>query len=89
MPAGFTAVIRDYTLYSSAGGAVSTCRIQNDDEAPVITFASLSAVGPGASDQWTGRIVVPEAGIISIFLSTVLTSAAVYVGGYLLRNVVS
>lgn len=86
VPAGFTAVIREVDLYQEAGASTVVVSAQDSDSAPVATFAALSLTGTIDSDQWTGRVVVPAGGIISIYPVSIGTGATVYVGGYLLRN---
>lgn len=87
VPAGFTAVIREFTTYDEAGGFITWCYIQNSAAAPGFVVASLQGVGVAQYDHWQGRIVVPGGGIISINASVLGNDGQIYVGGYLIRNV--
>lgn len=86
VPAGFTAVIRDFTVYSSVAGLVAQTLIQDSAEAPALVVAQLSGIGVAEYAQWTGRVVVPAPGIITNAITDVGDAASIYVGGYLLRN---
>jgi hypothetical protein len=86
IPDDFTAVVRDFTVFSSLGAVDAYLIIQNSSIAPQVGIASISSVGVLKSDQWTGRVVVPGGGFISVSLSGVSSGTSVYVGGYLLRN---
>jgi hypothetical protein len=87
VPAGMTAVIRDYTHQTNFGVANSQLAIGNSLEAPACVVAELAPDGEGAYAQWTGRIVVPGGGFIELFISSIDVGNSLYVGGYLLRNV--
>lgn len=86
VPSGFTAVIRDATLWVELGAAVVQVYIQLDEEAPGVTVIQLSGVGEPSYDSWQGRIMVPAGGIITYYVSDVDLNTHGYVGGYLLRN---
>jgi hypothetical protein len=86
VPEGFTAVVRDITLWVSAGGRYATVGFQNSSIAPTVWFAWLQQETLGGSSQWTGRVVVPGGGFINLDTDGITLSDAVYVGGYLLRN---
>lgn len=86
VPDGFTAVVRDFSVWDEAGGAVVQLLIQNSGAAPAITAAVLGPLGVAAYSQWQGRVVVPAGGIISCTITSVFTAPDVYVGGYLLVN---
>lgn len=89
VPDGYTAVVRDFTAYSAAGGAIVQLYIQDAAEAPALIVAQIGELGVAAYGQWTGRVVIPAPGIISYGITEVGAEAAVYVGGYLLRNVLT
>lgn len=86
VPDGYTAVIRDFTLYSSLGAAGAYLIIQNTVSAPQIVVAVIKLTGVEESGLFQGRIVVPEHGIISLETDTLGSGAEIYVGGYLLLN---
>lgn len=87
VPDGFTAVIRDFTVYSAAGGLVAQTLIQDSAEAPALVVAQVGELDVAAYGQWTGRVVLPAPGIITNALVEAGAPASIYVGGYLLRNV--
>lgn len=89
VPAGMTAVVRDFSLQTNLGGAVAQVAIQNSEAAPAIVIAQLETVGFPAYDHLEGRWVVPENGLVNLSVSTVDSGTSVYVGGYLLRNTLS
>lgn len=84
VPAGFVAVVRDFSIYDTVGGNVTKLMVQDSDAAPGICVAALEATGVAQYSQWQGRVVVPAGGIISLELVTVGDTPDVYVGGYLL-----
>lgn len=87
VPEGFTAVVRDVTIWTEVGAEACTVGFQNSDAAPVCWFVWLQAVGVGTSNLWQGRVVVPGGGTIVLDEGGISYTTAVYVGGYLLRNV--
>lgn len=89
VPAGFTAVIRDMTGYANVSATLLHLLIGDSSLAPAVTVASIELAGVGTYGQWTGRVVVPEDGIIEIYSGSLVSGLQVYVGGYLLRNVIS
>lgn len=86
VPAGFTAVLRDFTASWTLAGTYSQVTIQNDEAAPACIVAQLEMSGLVGYDQWTGRIVVPAGGVINLVIGDAATGLSFYVGGYLLRN---
>lgn len=86
VPAGFTAVIRDFTLWTNLGASQAQIDIQNDEEAPIVRCAYLYTVGVTSYAQWTGRVVVPAMGLITLSINSADLESSMYVGGYLLRN---
>lgn len=87
VPAGFTAVVREFDVWEEAGEAVAWMGVQLSGEAPFVNVASLEPAGVNSSAQWTGRVVVPAGGNIGIAIGELGASDTAYVGGYLLRNV--
>lgn len=85
VPEGFVAVLRDFTGYTTAGGAIMQVLAQGDSSAPTIAVAQIFASGAPGYEQWTGRVVLPYPGIFSLFFSAVGAGPQVYAGGYLLR----
>ena len=88
VPPGFTAVVRQFTLATTAGACLASLYFQDDEVAPPITIAYLETAGIGQSDAWEGRVVVPAGGFIAVYINDLSTGANVYAGGYLLQNVV-
>jgi len=86
VPAGFTAVLRDFTAAWTIAGTFFQVGIQNDEEAPECIVAQIEAVGAVGYEQWTGRVVVPSGGFITIEIGEAASGLSFYVGGYLLRN---
>ena len=86
VPEGFTAVVRQYTLFTYIGAAVSQLEFQNSDEVPATTVAALSVEGAGVYVEGQGRFVLPGGGTMTIINTVEGTGAHIYVGGYLLRD---
>jgi hypothetical protein len=89
VPEGFTAVVRECDVLTTAGDTWASFNVQASDIAPVVGFALLNAVGLANSQHWEGRVVCPGGGTISIYQNTLGVGANIYVGGYLLRNTLS
>jgi hypothetical protein len=86
VPAGFTAVARDFSAWDIGGGAVVEMVVQNSGAAPGVVCAVLGPIGVASYEQWQGRVVIPAGGILSLTITAVFARPDVYVGGYLLRN---
>lgn len=86
VPEGFTAVVRDITLWVGVGGHYATVGFGNSVDAPIAWFAYLSEVTIANTAQWQGRVVVPGGGYINLDTGGLSYEDSVYVGGYLLRN---
>lgn len=86
VPAGFTAVIRDFSCYTIVGVSLAQILVQNSSVAPPIVVASLGELGVNVYAQWQGRVVVPAGGLIDQNLEFTGDGPDTYVGGYLLRN---
>lgn len=86
VPDGYTAVVRDFSIWAPAAIAFVLLEIQNSGAAAAITAAALQIAAFAGYSQWQGRVVVPGGGIISITRTSVGDSPDVYVGGYLLAN---
>lgn len=89
VPDGFTAVIRDFSAYSAAGGFVAKVSIQDSLIALPVVTCYVGATGIPAYGQWQGRVMVAAGGEITVQLVTFIDQPDVYVGGYLLRNTLS
>jgi len=89
VPDGFTAVMRDASVVQDVGGYAWELNFANSEEAPVCAVDYASSLGVFEVHQWQGRVVVPAGGVIGVVFSTVGPTPSCYVGGYLLRNVVS
>lgn len=89
VPDGYTAVIRDFTVYTPAAGFVAAVTIQDSAEAETVTVALITGVDVPAYGQWQGRIALPAPGIVGVSVSDIGAAADIYVGGYLLRNVLT
>lgn len=86
---GFTAVIRDFSIYSNAAIVIMLLLIQNSASAEQVVAAYLTLEGVATGAQWQGRIVVPGGGFITLDQTDVGDNCHCYVGGYLLRNTIS
>lgn len=86
VPAGFTAVVRQISIWQNIGGYNFSCFIQDSEAAPGITIAGLNDVGITSSQSIEGRWVVGAGGVIGIYFSELGSEPQAYVGGYLLRN---
>lgn len=86
VPAGFTAVVRHADFSVEAGGSVFSLTKQNSGAAPTVQFFVATLVGLLEHQQWDGRVVIPEGGILTLYQATLGVAAQVYAGGYLLRN---
>lgn len=86
VPSGFVAVIRDASADATVSAYSATVSVQNDDAAPAIVVARMSAVGAAAYTQWQGRVVCPAGGTISAASDYLGDDVSIYVGGYLLRD---
>lgn len=86
VPGGFTAVVREFDIFTQLGEVVAYLAKANGPGAEYVTFATLSAFAIYASAQWTGRVVVPGGGSIQLNTGALGDEDNAYVGGYLLRN---
>ncbi len=86
VPASFTAVLRDASAYATIGGAEVTFSVQNSEDAPQVVVAQVNPAGIAAYDQWQGRVVIPEGGLLTLQEAIVGLGLEIYAGGYLLRN---
>lgn len=89
VPAGYTAVVRDIQAYSEAGGTGVRAFLQSGGDGPPIYFATLNAIGLNVSAQWQGRVVAQAGDLLEIDVAELGAEDTVYVGGYLLRNVLA
>lgn len=86
VPEGFTAVVRQCTLFTQLGAANAQPFFSDAPGAPGVTFASLTTAGVAQADQWQGHVVVPGGGFIVLNINTILAGSQFYAGGYLLRD---
>lgn len=86
VPAGFTAVVREFDCTVGLASSVFSLNVQQSATAPAIGIVIFHLLGELQSGQWTGRVVVNEGGFISLFQQTLGVDATAYIGGYLLRN---
>jgi len=86
VPSGFTAVVRDFSLYTEAGGVVGQLLLADAAGSPECVVASIGALGVAAYGQWQGRIVAPGGAFLTLSLTSEDLGTSAYVGGYLLRN---
>lgn len=89
VPEGMTAVIRWAGGYVELGEDISNLWISGDLEAPKIYVAVLTPAGINTVSTWSGRVVALEGYTIGIDTANFGELSTVYVGGYLLRNVIS
>lgn len=86
VPVGFTAVVRQVTMFQDIGGYTFFAGFTNAVGAPGCAFVGLGGFTEFVSQSWEGRVVVPGGGQIYIGISELGSAPAAYVGGYLLRN---
>jgi len=84
VPAGFVAVIRDFSIFAIDALSLGNLAVSLSEVAPLVIVASLGAIGETLYAQWQGRVVVPAGGFIVPQLAWVGTGPHCYVGGYLL-----
>lgn len=89
VPPGFTAVARFGVVSQDIGGYTASFYFQDSEAAPSITFWNSAGISEFETATFDGRVVIPENGLISMFLSSIGSRPQAYLGGYLLRNVVS
>jgi hypothetical protein len=89
VPEGFTAVVRQVSAVQSAGAFNFGLYVQDSDAAPAVQVIAEVSSGFFNTFETEGRWVCPGGGTISCYVSTILDSLNVYVGGYLLRNVLT
>lgn len=86
VPDGFTAVVRELSVYQEIGAYDVSFTISDSAEAPLTVVWSAHDVGALTQSNVQGRWVVPENGLMQFFLSAFGDQVALYAGGYLLRN---
>jgi hypothetical protein len=86
VPAGFTAVVRQWSCYLEAGGVVAQISGANAPGAPYTVFDTQEAAGLVQQLQGHGHWVVPGGGSILLYSPSLGSGVSAYVGGYLLRN---
>ena len=86
VPAGQTAVIRQFSAVQNIGGYFVALLIATGLGGPETQVINGEALGADNSYQLSGRWVVPGGGYMRVGFSTLGSSFNVYVGGYLLPN---
>lgn len=86
VPAGFTAVVREIDYTVAAADTALGVYFANSPDAPTIWIDARTIAAVLQSEQWTGRVVVPAGGLITLDAIDVGDTVTVYVGGYLLGN---
>lgn len=89
VPEGFTAVIRQVSCSQNIGGFIFYVDIQNSEAAPYVQIFQGAQDGVSNYVSGEGRWVCPGGGIITAAVSELGSAISMYVGGYLLRNVLS
>jgi hypothetical protein len=89
VPTGFTAVIREIDLYTEAGGSKLQVGMYGAGADSVVYFAVLEAIGLNTTTQWRGHVVALADYTITPYVGGLSTNDCVYIGGYLLRNVLT
>lgn len=87
VPAGFTAVIRQISYCVQASASLFSVNVADSDAAPANAIDLRTITALDDSTHVEGRWVVPEGGLIELFVDNVGSNPTVYIGGYLLRNV--
>lgn len=88
VPAGFTAVVRQISIYQDVGAFQATLAFQDSDAAPQYYVYVGEQAGLINYLAQEGRWVLGAGGIMTLYLSTIDDSLTCYVGGYLLTNVI-
>lgn len=86
VPAGYTAVVRQWSAYLEAGGVVVQIQLFNADGALATVFDTQTAEGIVQQLQGRGHWVAPAGYVIKFYSPSIGSGVAGYVGGYLLRN---
>lgn len=89
VPPGFTAVVRQVSCFQDIGGWILTILFQDSMAAPALTVVQLGASVFLNYAAQEGRWVIGEGGIITASLDSLGSATSIYVGGYLLRNVLT
>jgi hypothetical protein len=87
VPAGFTAIVRFWSVSQEITDWLFQLKIQNSSIAPACIVVNENQIGINTYISGDVRVVVPGGGFITYYLSSVGEVPFVYVGGYLLRNV--
>lgn len=87
VPAGYTAVVRQWSCYQDIGGFIFYVVIYDSEDAPGITVVGAAQTGVVNFVSGEGRWVVPAGGFVNIGFSELGDNVQAYVGGYLLTNV--
>jgi len=88
VPDGYTAVLRYASATQDIGAYNWSLSIQDSIDAPTLVIYQATDIGENQTSTWAGRVVLPAPGIITTDLSSVGDAVSIYVGGYLLKNVI-
>lgn len=86
VPPGYTAVIRQYSVWQDVGGWEFVLNIGLSSISYPVSIVGRNQTGVDTYVAGEGRWAVPGGGYIEIYVSHLGTSVAIYVGGYLLRD---
>lgn len=89
VPAGFTAVVRDWDLWVEAEAGGFQLEVATGAGAPYVAVDGIVTLAALTAYHFRGRVVVPAGGTILYNQDTLGVGATSYVGGYLLRNTLS
>lgn len=87
VPSGYTAVVRQITTAVTAGDTLCSVNIQNSALADAVPIYIKQLTGLLQTDSAEGHWVCPAEGLIDVYQQTFGVGLSIYVGGYLLRNV--
>jgi hypothetical protein len=88
VPAGFTAVVRDFTGFASVAATLLQLQLFGPGASSGPTFAQIELAAAQAYAQWTGRVVALPGYTVQLVVGDLGAGVSAYVGGYLLRNVI-
>lgn len=89
VPSDYTAVVRQISVVAGVDIVTWVIGIQNDDSAPEVHIAGDTLAALNEAQHAEGHWVCPGGGYITAQELDVGAHFHVYVGGYLLRNVIS
>jgi hypothetical protein len=89
VPSGYTAIVRQFSVYAELAAVNVQLASQDSETGTYVVLAAAVLASFPAQQQLYGRWVVPEGLTIALLGGEVGTGLNVYIGGYLLTNVVS